>query len=138
MRWLIRSLIFWAVCTPLFYLFGLPMLMEKLETSSRAENYTVCQQHLADEHLANVPSALLSPQQAEEYCHCVSDGITLTKSDLFDLALKRQPARLTEAMKPVVEACNETLQQALDRALNAGTAPRSTWEPDGTETIHFN
>lgn len=138
MRWLIRSLIFWAVCAPLFYLFGLPMMMHKLETKSRAENYTACQQHLKDEHIANVPSAMVSPLQADQYCHCISDPITLTQADLFDLVQKKSPQRLADAMKPIVEGCNTALQGQLNRAVNAGPGPSSTYEPNGTETVHFN
>lgn len=138
MRWLLRALIFWVVCAPLFYFFGLPLLMNSLQTKSRTENYTACIRHLQEEHLANVPSSLLSPQQADEYCHCISDTITLTQEDLFDIVQKKQPQRLEAAMKPIVDSCNETLQSTLNRAINSGTAPRSTYDPNGTETVHFN
>ncbi len=137
MRWLMRSLIFWAVSAPLFYLFGLPFLIGKLETKSRAASFTACQAHLKDENIAYAPASIISPAQADAYCHCVSDPIAFTNADLFDLAQKKQPERLTAAMKPALEACNATLQQSMNNAINSAPATRSTWEPDGTETVHF-
>ena len=137
MRWLVRSLIFWAICAPLFYMFGLPKLMVKLETKARTENYAACQTHLKDEHLAGVPTAIINDKEADKYCHCVSDSIALTNADLFDLARKRQPARLEAVMKPIVEACNKTLQDKLTRNVISTEQPYSTFEKDGTETVRF-
>lgn len=138
MRFLVSSLIFWAICSPLFYFFGLPVLIGKLEAKARGEAYAACQKTLEEEHLANAPASPLSPAQAETYCHCVSDPIAFTKGDLIALARTHQSERLTAALKPVVDACNQSLQQAINESINTGAKPHSTWEPDGTETVHFN
>ena len=138
MRWLKRSLLFWALTLPLFYLFLLPWLLTKLEAKARNDSFASCQTHLTEEHLAHVPTAVLTDADAATYCHCVSDIITITRADLVELAQKKQPARLTSAMKPVVDACNATLQAGMNARINTGAQPRSTFGPDGTETVHFN
>jgi hypothetical protein len=138
MRILIRSLIFWAICLPIFYLVGLPILMDKLDARIRGQNYDACFTHLKNEGLFGSGSAVLKKDQAEHYCHCVSDSLTLDRRDLFDLLKKRPPAHLTAAMKPVVEACNTELTQAMNAVITAAPAPRVTRAPDGTEVMHFD
>jgi hypothetical protein len=138
MRWLIRSLIFWAICAPLFYLFGLPYLMGKLEAKAQADSYMQCQQHLQKEGMVGSPTAILKAPQADSYCHCVADAMKLEKSDLVDLIQKKQPERLQNAMKPLVDACNQTLQQGITETVKAAPPTRTEVLPDGTHVIHFN
>lgn len=87
--------------------------------------------------MAYVPIAIMSPARADAYCHCISDPIRFTRSDILDLAQKKQPERLNNALKPAIEACNTGLQNDMDKAMNTGQ-PRSTFDADGTETVHFN
>ncbi len=134
MRWVIRSLVFWVLCLPLFYFYGLPFLMEKLNIKARAESYTQCQTHLQKEGIAG----MLTPQEADRYCHCVSDGITFEPADLVYLAQKKPPTRLVGTMKPRVDACNTTLKATIKAAATAAPATRTEKLPDGTEIIHFN
>lgn len=137
MRILIRILCFWGVALPLFYVFGLPMLLDKLQTKARADQFVQCHQHLREQHLTG-PTALLRDSEADAYCHCVSDGLTIERGDLVDMARHRQPERLNSAMKPVVEACNEQLKQSMSEAMKALPAPRVTTDANGVETVHFN
>ncbi len=133
MRWVVRSLLLWAICLPLFYLYGLPYLMATLQTKARAESYTQCQVHFQKEGIAG----MLTPAEAEQYCHCVSDAIALEPSDLTDLVQKKQPERLARTMKPRVDACNTTLKEAITAAATA-VPKRVETLPDGTEIVHFN
>lgn len=138
MRWVWRSLLFWAVSLPLFFIFGLPVVLDKVNDKARVQSFTQCQEHLQSQGMAGTPTALLKPAEADQYCHCVSDPITLMKEDLPNLLQKKPPERLNAAMKPVVEACNAALTQSINDAARALPQPRTVVEPDGTEIIHFN
>lgn len=138
MRWVLRSLLFWVISLPVFYLFGLPYLLTKLSDRARLESFVQCQTHLKEERIAYVPTALMKVDRADQYCHCVSDPITLTRADLFELARKKQAERLNNAMKPVIEACNSALQDDMSKAISAGAPTHSTFDENGVETVHFN
>lgn len=138
MRWLIRLLILWAVSLPLFYLFGLPYLLTKLNDKARLESFAQCQEHLKAERMAYVPTAIMKPDRADAYCRCISEPIAFTRADLIILAQKKQPERLNNALKPVIEACNAALQDDMTKAISAGAPTHSTFDENGVETVHFN
>lgn len=137
MRLLIRILIFWAIALPIFYLFGLPWLTGVLTRKTRVQNYEACYANLEKQGLVGTPASLLKKEMAEHYCHCATDGLTFSRRDLFDLALRRPPTDLTAKMEPVVQACNEELAQQLNAVINDAPAPRITKAPDGTDTVHI-
>ncbi len=138
MRTLLRLLIFWALMAPVFYFLILPMLMDRLNTRARAQSFDACIAQLQKEGIYGPPPALIKQEQAEHYCHCVADGLTLERADLPALAQHKQPDRLTNAMKPVVEGCNKELQESLNAIINGAPAPTSGRAADGTEVIYFN
>lgn len=106
-RYLLRTLLFWAISLPLFYLFGLPLLMDKLSAKARSESYAQCSEQLKQPNMAGaVPS-----DKADSYCHCVSDGLTFTQADLRDAISKKPPAAITALQTSLVEKCNRELQQ---------------------------
>ena len=138
MRWLIRSLIVWAITLPLFYLVGLPYMLNTLSDKARKDSFAQCQAHLKTQNMAYVATAIIKPERADTYCHCVSAPIQITNADIPDLVQKKQPERLNNAIKPVIEACNAALQDDMSRAMSTGAPTRSTFDADGVETVHFN
>ena len=138
MRFIKYSFLFWLACLPLFYAFGLPKVIAAIEKRTQAESFAKCQHHLMEEKIAYVAAAVIKPERADEYCHCVSDNIVFSKADLMDLAMQRQPEELGAALAPIVEGCTRELERSIANAVNTGPKPRSTWEPDGTETVHFD
>lgn len=119
MRWLLRLILFWAICAPLFYVFGLPLLLEKVSAKARADGFTQCIEHFNKPDMALMASHLPQPER-DAYCHCATDEIALTKADLPDLVQRRQPARLTAAMQQHTEQCNTELQRKINSNLSAG------------------
>lgn len=113
MRWLLRLLLFWAVCAPLFYMFGLPYLLDMLSKKAQGEAYAQCQQQLAKEGLIGSKNSPLNEQQGVGYCHCASDRLILTKNDVFDLVQKKPPAALTALSESISKQCNTDLQRML-------------------------
>ena len=138
MRWLLRSFLFSCISLPLFYLLALPWLMGKLNVKTRAESYAQCQHQLHETGMAGSPTALLKAPQADAYCHCVSDSITLTRADLVPLAQHQPPTRLTAAMKPTVDACNDALKAGINQTITTAPAPSVTRDANGVEIVHFN
>lgn len=118
MRYLIRTLFFWAISLPLFYVVGLPFMMDKLSAKARGESYTQCAEQLRQPNLAGIPG-----DKAEGYCHCVSDGLIFTKSDLFDVLQKKQPAAITALQATLVEKCSREISSP------AAVVPRSAVQP---------
>ena len=114
MRWLLRMLLFWAITGPLFYLFGLPYLLDILSKKTQQQAYDQCKAQLVKEGLTGVPTALVKPAQAENYCHCVSDPLILTKADVFDLVKKKPPTALNALAQSKAETCNKQLQAEID------------------------
>lgn len=138
MRWLIRMALFWAVSLPLFYLFALPFLLGQLSAKAQTQGYAACLVQLREQGLTESPIAPLRPIDGQNYCHCVTDGLQFTRADLPELVQHQTPARLTEVQKPVIEACNAALQAAMNETIRQAPATSSTFDADGTETIHFN
>lgn len=134
MRFLKRFLLFWLIMAPLFYLFGLPFLMGKLESKMKTDQYVQCQEHLKKEGLASI----LKTEQANSYCTCISDSVKLEKSDIYDMVRHVQPHQLFAKMRPIVDGCNETLKKAVNNTARSLPAPRTETQPDGTQIIHFN
>lgn len=113
MRWLVRSMVLWAIMAPLFYFFGLPMLMEKLSKQTQTQTYTQCLANLKQQGLMDSDDAPISTKQGEHYCHCMSDGLTFTKPDIIDALHKRPPAALSAQAKAIAQQCNEELKATL-------------------------
>jgi hypothetical protein len=113
MRWLLRLLLFWAITAPLFYVFGLPYLLDMLSKKAQADAYTQCQQQLTKEGLVGSKNSPLNEQQGVGYCHCVSNRLILTKNDVFDLVQKKSPAALTALSESIAKQCNTDLQRML-------------------------
>ncbi|MFM9890859.1 MAG: hypothetical protein ACKVOE_09535 [Rickettsiales bacterium] len=138
MRTVLRLLLFWAITAPLFYVYGLPWLLSKLDAKAQAQSYSSCMQHLADEHLIGGPGWVIKQADGETYCHCVSGGLHFTRADLPELLQKKTPERIATAMKPMVEACNSTLKASMNSTIQTAPEPHIERKPDGTEIIHFN
>jgi hypothetical protein len=123
MRWIIRSLIFWALCAPLAYVFGLPILLDKLTAKTRADALAQCQQHLQKEGMAGAAGSMLSTAMADEYCACVSGGLSVTRADLMELVQKKPPTALTAAANANSTKCNAALESKLSSPMTPDTAP---------------
>jgi hypothetical protein len=113
MRWLLRLLLFWAITAPLFYVFGLPYLLDMLSKKTQAEAYAQCQQQLLKEGLIGSKNSPINEQQGVGYCHCASDHLILTQNDVFDLVQKKPPAALTALSESISRKCNTDLQRML-------------------------
>lgn len=113
MRWLLRLLLFWAISGPLFYMFGLPYLLDMLSKKAQTDAYTQCQQQLAKEGLVGSKNSPLNEQQGIGYCHCASDRLILTKNDVLDLVQKKPPVALTALSESIAKQCNTDLQRML-------------------------
>ena len=129
MRWLVRSLLFWAISMPLFYLYGLPMLLDMLSKKAQGDGYTQCTAQLTKEGLSGKWDSPLTPARGEKYCHCVSDGLILTKNDVFDLVRHQPAAGLTALSKGLVDRCNDALQNELSAPAPAAAPPAANEEP---------
>jgi hypothetical protein len=128
MRWLRRSLLFWAISMPLFYLFGLPALLDMLTTKARNEGYTQCSTQMKSEGLVGSANSPVTPDQGEKYCRCLSDGLIFSKNDLFDMVQKKPPAALTALAQSLADSCNRDLQHMmgfLPPAATPAAAPNS-------------
>lgn len=113
MRWLFRFMMFWAISAPLFYLFGLPFLLDMLTKKTKNEAYTQCITLMTNEKQMGSPNSPLTQAQGEGYCVCTSNNLIFTKADLFDVVQKRQPATLSALAQSQAERCNRELQQSL-------------------------
>ena len=134
MRWLKRSLIFWAISLPLFYLFGLPYLLDMLSKKAGEDSFAQCIAQMRTEGLLGGANSPFTPPMIDAYCHCVSSGLTFTKADLFDMVNKRPPAALTALANAKAQTCNATLENAPANAAApaAPTPPAPAAQPDGT------
>ena len=113
MRWLIRFMLFWAILVPLFYFFGLPMLLEFMNKKVKTDGYTQCITLMNNEKRMGSPNSPLTQTQGETYCKCVSSSLIFTRSDLFEIAQKKPPTALTALANSLNEKCNRELQQSL-------------------------
>lgn len=125
MRWLLRLLLFWAISAPLFYLFGLPMLLDMLSKKAQAQGYAQCATHIKAIGLVGSSYATLTEYQGEKYCHCVSDGLIFTQHDVIDMVQKKQPAALNALAQSLSTQCNAALEGSA-----APAAPAPTADPD--------
>jgi hypothetical protein len=114
MRWLRRSLIFWAISMPLFYVFGLPYMLNMLSAKARNEGYTQCSNHMKNEGLVGNANSPIKPEQGEKYCRCLSDGLIFTKNDLLDMVQKKPPVALTALAQSLSDTCNHELQKTIN------------------------
>jgi hypothetical protein len=113
MRWLIRMVVFWAISAPLFYVFGLPYLLELLSKKAQTEGYTQCITLMTNEKKMGSPNSPLTQLQGETYCHCVSDHLIFTQGDLVEMVQKKPPTALTVLAQSLTTECNTKLQQSL-------------------------
>ena len=111
MRWLIRMLLFWAICAPLFYLYGFPYLLEMLSKKAQGEALTQCVEQMREQAMIGQNGSPLTGAMADKYCHCVADGLILTKNDVFELVQKKPATELTALTQALTTKCNEQLQQ---------------------------
>jgi hypothetical protein len=123
MRKLIKMLVFWAISLPLFYLFGLPFALEKLSTKVQRDSFAQCQKQLATEGMVGALNSPLRPDQAEHYCHCVSDKLTFTQADLMDAVKKQPPKALTAQAELLASECQVTLRALMGIVAPPPTAP---------------
>lgn len=135
MRFIKRLLIFWAISGPLFYVFGLPYLITKLEAKARVEAYTQCIDSITKQGIIGTPTASLTQQTGESYCHCIGDKLNFTKQDLYDTIQKKPPAALTAQAEALATSCSTILQQAMDAAPAATAQPAAapTTKPINTD-----
>jgi hypothetical protein len=113
MRWLRRSLLFWAISVPIFYLFILPFLMDQLAKKAQDQAYTGCKQQLIDQGLTGSTNSPITAPQSEKYCHCVSDGLILTKKDVFDLVQHKPATDLNTLAQAVADTCTAELHKEM-------------------------
>ncbi|MFZ4540983.1 MAG: hypothetical protein ACOYNL_04120 [Rickettsiales bacterium] len=113
MRWLIRMLIFWAISAPLFYLFGLPYLLELLSKKAQTQGHSQCIEQITKEGIIGKPDSPISPDRGETYCHCVSDGLTLGKNDVLDMVRKKPPTLLTATAQAQATKCTKELEDEM-------------------------
>jgi hypothetical protein len=136
MRWLLRLVLFWVVSGSLFYIFGLPFALEKLTAKARDQSYTQCMGQLAHEGMIGGLHSPLKQEQGEHYCHCLSDGLTFTKNDLFDAAQGKVPAGLTALAQTLADKCNAELQAAQNPTASETPANAETPKAD-SNVLYF-
>ena len=113
MRLLVRMLIFWAITAPLFYVFGLPMLIDMLSEKAQMQAYEQCITQLKNNGTAGSANSPLTAFQGEKYCHCVSDRLIFTKNDVLDMVQKKQPAALNALAQTLADGCNVEMKQMM-------------------------
>ncbi|MDX2094670.1 MAG: hypothetical protein SFW64_01830 [Alphaproteobacteria bacterium] len=113
MRWLRRLVIFWAVSGTLFYVFGMPMLLDFMSRKVQRDGYTQCITQMTEQKQIGSPNSPLSQEQGEHYCRCTSDSLMFTPDDLSDAIQKKPPAALTAQAQSLAEQCQRDLQQSL-------------------------
>lgn len=142
MRWLLRIIITWAILLPLSYFIGLPYAADKLTQKTRQDTLTQCAQQLRDKGLLGDAQAALTQAQGDQYCHCLSDPLTLTREDILAMAKQRMidhvqapPARFEAQLKAQVDTCNTGLQQAIiEKYRNAAGAAAPVSAPPSAPT----
>ena len=140
MRWVLRFLVLWSISGTLFYLFLLPWMMDRLNHKTQLQGYVQCITHLTDESLMGDLNSPITPEQGEKYCHCLSDGLILTKNDVFDITLHKPAAAFDALQKSLGETCEKDLHKAMygdDSPSEPATLEKEQFktEPDGL--IHF-
>jgi hypothetical protein len=106
-------MLFWSISGPLFYLYGMPALLEMLSKKAQDDGYRQCITLMTNEKQIGSPNSPLTQAQGETYCKCASSGLIFTQNDLFDMVQKKPPAALTALAKSLAEKCNRDLQQSL-------------------------
>lgn len=111
MRWLIRMLLFWAICAPLFYVYGLPYMLDMLSKKAQGEALSQCVEQMRSQNMFGQPDSPMTGEMADKYCHCVADDLILTKNDVFELVQKKPATALTALSQALTTKCNEQLKQ---------------------------
>lgn len=97
----------WLILAPVGLYFGTPRLVDYAQTKARDENYARCITETKSYQQTFDPAR---PEIADNYCHCVIEGIVLTKDDLITM-LRREPNdRLSSAVQDQVTKCNYKLE----------------------------
>ena len=123
MRWLVRMLLFWAISAPLFYIFGLPYMLELLSKKAQDEALTQCVAQMRSQNMFGQTDSPMTGDMADKYCHCVADGLILTKNDVFELVQKKPATELTALSQSLTTKCNEQLQQTMAAPPTVPAAP---------------
>ena len=113
MRLLIRMLLFWAITTPLFYLFALPALIDMLSKKAQTQAYEQCITKLKNDGTAGSANSPLTSFQGEKHCHCISDRLIFTKNDVLDIVQKKSPAALNAMAQSLSDSCSTELKQMM-------------------------
>lgn len=120
MRWILRLVVVWGILAAIGYWVGLPYAAKLLQTKTRTDTITQCQQQLAAQGMTNVPNAPVSAEQAGIFCHCLADSLTVTREDLLEVVdhyiktgKQEPPARIRALMQTQVNTCNTQLQQSI-------------------------
>jgi hypothetical protein len=132
MRWIGRMLLFWLLTAPLSYVFGLPLLLDKLTANVRQEATAQCADQLTQNGMMGSLNSPLSANQGSVYCRCISDGLIFTKNDLWDSIQKKQPAALNGLVQAMTDQCKGLLQPAA-----SVTPPPNQPPEDSSNVIYF-
>ena len=132
MRALKRLLIFWAISAPLFYFLGIPLAIDHLSKKAQTQGYEQCVTHMKDQGMIGSVNSPISAEQGVEYCHCVSDSLTFTKKDLFDMVQHQPPSALTALQQELADKCNANLQRA-----QGFLPPEGQHQPDANTPMSF-
>lgn len=113
MRRLVRFFLLWAISGALFYLVLLPLALDHLSKKAQGQGYDQCKTHLTEQALIGSANSPVTDEQGEKFCHCVSDGLILTKNDVFDLARHRPAKALGALAQQLADQCNKQLQKEM-------------------------
>lgn len=113
MRWLLRLIVFWAISAPLFYVYGLPAMLDMLTEKARTESFDQCLAELTNQKQIGSANSPLSQQQGEQYCLCISARLIFSRADLMDVLQQKQPSALQAQAQSLSEHCTRELQQSL-------------------------
>lgn len=143
MRWIIRLLVVWVILGGLFYMFGMQVLIDAMNEKTRAEGYQQCMAQLTNDKTIGHANSPLNLEQGTNYCHCVSDTLTLTKEDMMELVKQRvqmkeqtPPAGFTKRAQELANNCTTELQRNLGFLPAESAAPAAT--PESSDLIPLN
>jgi len=113
MRWLIRLLLFWAISMPLFYLFGLPAALDMLSNKARTQGFGQCIADMTSKGMIGSANSPVNAVQGEIFCHCMSDSLEISQTDLIAIVRKQPPAQLNAMIDALSKKCHHDLQQMM-------------------------
>lgn len=108
MRLLRRLIIFWLIAAPLFWFFGMPLLLDQLSAKAQSDNAVACRQQLLSQHV--VPDRV-SDEAGANYCYCLSQALHFTRDDLFEMVQTRQASqRVQTELTKQIDLCTPMLE----------------------------